>query len=217
MGGARRDRPRLHRRHLACLRRRRRRRRGSARRLRGAAVEAELLIHTGDDPGRDILEGSADVAFIGGFAAALAALGRSADLIALDTTDPARPRRALGRRGCRPRRARPRRQSALHRGPDAARPARRLRIRRDGRPAGRLCRDHQRHSRRADRGRARRLSSATQRCATSSCARTRPPRAPSPSVSPRRAGAASGIPLRNSIDDDLAALIAEARAQEIAA
>ena len=58
---------------------------------------AELLIHTGDDPGRDMLEGSADVAFIGGFAAALAALGRSADLIALDTTDPARPRaRSLG-------------------------------------------------------------------------------------------------------------------------
>src|SRR4029077_12059192 len=52
----------------------------------------QLLIHNGDDPGRDILEGSADVAFIGGFAAALAALGRSADLIALDITDPARPR-----------------------------------------------------------------------------------------------------------------------------
>ena len=51
-----------------------------------------MLIHTGDDPGRDILEGSADVAFIGGFTAAVAALGRSADVIALDTTDPARPR-----------------------------------------------------------------------------------------------------------------------------
>ena len=58
---------------------------------------AELLIHTGDDPGRDMLEGSADVAFIGGFAAALAALGRSADVIALDTTDPARPQaRSVG-------------------------------------------------------------------------------------------------------------------------
>jgi cobaltochelatase CobN len=58
---------------------------------------AELLVHTGDDPGRDMLEGSADVAFIGGFAAALAALGRSADLVALDTTDPARPRaRSVG-------------------------------------------------------------------------------------------------------------------------
>ncbi len=63
---------------------------------------AELLIHTGDDPGRDMLEGSADVAFIGGFAAALAALGRSADLIALDTTDPARPRARSLRRGYRP-------------------------------------------------------------------------------------------------------------------
>ncbi|TKT76699.1 cobaltochelatase subunit CobN [Aquamicrobium sp. LC103] len=53
---------------------------------------ADLLVHAGDDPGRDILEGSADVAFIGGFAAAAAALGRNADLIALDTTDPQRPR-----------------------------------------------------------------------------------------------------------------------------
>jgi cobaltochelatase CobN len=55
-------------------------------------AEAELLIHAGDDPGRDILEGSADVAFIGGFTAAVAALGGNADVIALDTTDPARPR-----------------------------------------------------------------------------------------------------------------------------
>lgn len=54
--------------------------------------QAELLIHTGDDPARDLLEGSADVSFIGGFSAALAALGRSADVIALDTTDPSRPR-----------------------------------------------------------------------------------------------------------------------------
>ena len=53
---------------------------------------AELLIHTGDDPGRDLLDGSADAAHIGGFAAALAALGRSADLITLDTSDPQRPR-----------------------------------------------------------------------------------------------------------------------------
>lgn len=53
---------------------------------------AQMLIHTGDDAGRDILEGSADVAFIGGFSAALAALGGKADLIVLDTTDPARPR-----------------------------------------------------------------------------------------------------------------------------
>ncbi|MCY1665535.1 cobaltochelatase subunit CobN [Rhizobium sp. SL86] len=53
---------------------------------------ADLLVHTGDDPGRDLLDGSGDVAFIGGFAAALAALGGKADLIALDTTDPQKPR-----------------------------------------------------------------------------------------------------------------------------
>ena len=59
-------------------------------------AEAQLLIHTGDDPGRDLLDGSADSAFIGGFAAAVAALGGRADLVTLDTTDPARPRaRAL--------------------------------------------------------------------------------------------------------------------------
>jgi cobaltochelatase CobN len=55
-------------------------------------AEAELLIHTGDDPGRDLLDGSADSAFIGGFAAAVAAVGGRADLVTLDTTDPARPR-----------------------------------------------------------------------------------------------------------------------------
>lgn len=58
----------------------------------GRIAEADLLVHTGDDPGRDILEGSADVAFIGGFSAAVAALGKSADVIVLDTTDPAKPR-----------------------------------------------------------------------------------------------------------------------------
>jgi cobaltochelatase CobN len=58
----------------------------------GRIAEADLLVHTGDDPGRDILEGSADVAFIGGFSAALAALGRNADVIVLDTTDPQKPR-----------------------------------------------------------------------------------------------------------------------------
>ena len=53
---------------------------------------AELLVHAHDDPARDILEGSADVAFVGGFAAAVAALGGKADLVVLDTTDPERPR-----------------------------------------------------------------------------------------------------------------------------
>ncbi len=55
-------------------------------------AEADLLVHTGDDPGRDILEGSADVAFIGGFSAAVAALGKNADVIVLDTSDPHKPR-----------------------------------------------------------------------------------------------------------------------------
>ncbi|TPL54783.1 cobaltochelatase subunit CobN [Mesorhizobium sp. B2-4-6] len=63
----------------------------------GRIAEADLLVHTGDDPGRDILEGSADVAFIGGFSAALAALGRNADVIMLDTTDPKKPKpRSVG-------------------------------------------------------------------------------------------------------------------------
>lgn len=62
-----------------------------------AVRAADLLVHTGDDPGRDLLDGSADVAFIGGFAAAVAALGGKADVIALDTTDPDRPRaRSIG-------------------------------------------------------------------------------------------------------------------------
>ncbi|MER9596928.1 MULTISPECIES: cobaltochelatase subunit CobN [unclassified Mesorhizobium] len=58
----------------------------------GRIAEADLLVHTGDDPGRDILEGSADVAFIGGFSAALATLGKNADVIVLDTTDPQKPK-----------------------------------------------------------------------------------------------------------------------------
>jgi cobaltochelatase CobN len=55
-------------------------------------ASAELLVHAHDDPARDILEGSADVAFVGGFAAAVAALGGKADLVVLDTTDPSHPR-----------------------------------------------------------------------------------------------------------------------------
>ncbi len=39
---------------------------------------ADLLVHASDDPGRDLLEGGEDVAFVGGFAAAAAALGRDA-------------------------------------------------------------------------------------------------------------------------------------------
>ena len=55
-------------------------------------AEADLLVHSGDDPGRDILEGSADVAFVGGFSAAVALLGGKADVIVLDTTDPKKPK-----------------------------------------------------------------------------------------------------------------------------
>jgi cobaltochelatase CobN len=58
----------------------------------GRIAEADLLVHSGDDPGRDILEGPADVAFIGGFSAAVAALGGKADVIVLDTTDPQKPK-----------------------------------------------------------------------------------------------------------------------------
>jgi cobaltochelatase CobN len=53
---------------------------------------ADLLLHGSDDPSRDLLEGAEDAAHVGGFAAASASLGREADLIVLDTTDPNRPR-----------------------------------------------------------------------------------------------------------------------------
>jgi len=69
---------------------------GDGRHLPGAfaerIAEADLLVHSGDDPGRDILEGSADVAFVGGFSAAVALLGGKADVIMLDTTDPRKPK-----------------------------------------------------------------------------------------------------------------------------
>jgi len=53
---------------------------------------ADMLIHVSDDPARDLLEGAEDAAFIGGFAAAAKLLGRAADLVMLDMTDPQRPR-----------------------------------------------------------------------------------------------------------------------------
>jgi cobaltochelatase CobN len=60
-------------------------------------ADADLLVHASDDPGRDLLEGAEDAAFVGGFAAAAESLGRSPDLIMLDVTDPSRPRaRPLG-------------------------------------------------------------------------------------------------------------------------
>ena len=55
-------------------------------------ASADVLVHPGDDPGRDLLEGAEDVAFVGGFAAAAAAFGRAPDLVMLDVTDPQRPR-----------------------------------------------------------------------------------------------------------------------------
>lgn len=55
-------------------------------------AEADLLLHGQDDPARDLLEGNADSAFIGGFAAARDVVGGKADLIVLDTTRPERPR-----------------------------------------------------------------------------------------------------------------------------
>jgi cobaltochelatase CobN len=59
-------------------------------------ADADALVHASDDPGRDLLEGGEDAAFVGGFAAAAKLLGRAADLIMLDVTDPQRPRaRAL--------------------------------------------------------------------------------------------------------------------------
>ncbi len=57
---------------------------------------ADMLLHTSDDPARDLLDGAEDAAFVGGFAAAAKLLGSSADLVMLDMTDPQRPRaRAL--------------------------------------------------------------------------------------------------------------------------
>ncbi|MCK0209646.1 cobaltochelatase subunit CobN [Starkeya koreensis] len=52
---------------------------------------ADLLVHGADDPGRDLLEGDADLAFIGGFAAAAERLGRAPGLVVLDTSDPGKP------------------------------------------------------------------------------------------------------------------------------
>src|SRR5262249_52061377 len=74
---------------------------GAGREMPGAfaarVAAADLLLHPSDGPGRDLLEGNADVSHVGGFAAAAAALGRAPDLVMLDATDPRRPRaRPLG-------------------------------------------------------------------------------------------------------------------------
>jgi cobaltochelatase CobN len=69
---------------------------GEGRELPGAfasrVAAADLLLHGADDPARDLLEGSEDVAFIGGFASAASALGKVPELIVLDVTDAHRPR-----------------------------------------------------------------------------------------------------------------------------
>ena len=53
---------------------------------------SDLLVHPGDNPDRDLLEGGEDMAFVGGFAAAAAAFGCTPDLIMVDVTNPKRPR-----------------------------------------------------------------------------------------------------------------------------
>jgi len=69
---------------------------GTGRFLPGAfaarVASANALLHPTDDPGRDLLEGKEDAAFVAGFAAAAGASGREPDLIMLDITDPRRPR-----------------------------------------------------------------------------------------------------------------------------
>ncbi len=55
-------------------------------------AHADVLLHASDDPGRDLLEGAEDAAFVGGFASAARLVGRAADLVMLDVTDPQRPR-----------------------------------------------------------------------------------------------------------------------------
>ena len=86
---------RLSRRRVARLWRRRRRGHGAARRASPSASPAPIFWCIGsDDPGRDLLEGAEDAAFVGGFAAAAASLGRDADLIMLDITDPQAAARA---------------------------------------------------------------------------------------------------------------------------
>ena len=55
-------------------------------------ASTDILLHPSDDPGRDLLEGAEDAAFVGGFAAAAKMLGRAVDLVVLDVTDPQQPR-----------------------------------------------------------------------------------------------------------------------------
>ncbi|GGC85988.1 cobaltochelatase subunit CobN [Chelatococcus reniformis] len=52
---------------------------------------ADALVHGADDPGRDLLEGTADAGFVGGFAAAAASLGAAPAVFVLDTSKPETP------------------------------------------------------------------------------------------------------------------------------
>ncbi|MBS9720593.1 cobaltochelatase subunit CobN [Tianweitania sp. BSSL-BM11] len=179
-------------------------------------VEADLLVHSADDPGRDILEGSADVAFIGGFAAAVKALGGKADLIVLDTTKAETPEaRSLAQTITRTVRARalnPRFIAGqLRHGPRGASEFAETVDRLVGfaettdAVPGALIGD---------------LHTAYLEDDTVRAFLLRENPAAARFIAERLASARSrGLwhPLRNSIDDDLSALIAEARAGEVAA
>jgi cobaltochelatase CobN len=54
--------------------------------FRTRVQNTDLHVHVADDAGRDLLEGSGDVSFIGGFAAASELLGRKASLMVLDSS-----------------------------------------------------------------------------------------------------------------------------------
>ena len=215
------DRAELGRAYLEAGSHRLRRGRGRGARRPAAFAErvaaAELLLHPEDDPGRDILEGSADVAFVGGFAAAVEALGGKADLVVLDATDPARPRarslREAVTRVVRARALNPRFIAGqLRHGPRGAAELAETVDRlvgfaetTDAVAAALIEAVHDAYRR------------ATRRCGRSCCTRTRRRRGRSPSGS--RAARRRGLwhPRRNAVDDDLAGLIAEARAREVAA
>ena len=155
---------------------------------------ADLLVHPSDDPGRDLLEGAEDAAFVGGFAAAAqtARPRRRSRHARHDRSAAAARAIAVGGAGAH--RARARDQSALHRRADAARPARRRRACRDRRPAGRFrAKPPARSPSELFDLAARRLCRRPARCATFCCAKIRRPPRRSPSGSTPRGGAASGI------------------------
>jgi cobaltochelatase CobN len=135
-----------------------------ARRVAGA----DLLVHPGDDPGRDLLEGAEDVAFVGG----CRARPRSRPGHARPDRSAA-PARAAARGGACPHRAGAGGKPALHRGADAPRRPRRRRARRDRRSAGGFCANHRRGAEPAARSRARRLSGEPARARVSAARESR--------------------------------------------